>query len=249
MRAPAPHHPSAERLATELGHEQRGEEVLVSPGNAEVTPTEGGVLLGMSRPQVRKLMDRGLLDFRKVGSHHRIRVSSIRAFLESKRPRRREALADLAALQDELGLCSRLRLRGRPAACARHEPGFPFAEVEPGDEHWRMLDDALAGVPLPDEGDRHVLAAALAAEATVLCTANIKDFPAGAMRILGVEVQTPDQLLAHLITEYPPEMLSAHRAAVASLKGATDQSTIEALGRAGTTASAELMRHLLGFED
>ena len=55
----------------------------------------------MSRPQVRMLMDRGLLEFRKAGTHDRIRVSSIRAFLESERPRRREALADLAALQDE----------------------------------------------------------------------------------------------------------------------------------------------------
>lgn len=76
----------------------------MSPGNAEVTPTEAAVLLDMSRPQVRKLMDRGLLEFRKVGTHHRIRVSSIRAFLDAERPRRREALADLAALQDELGL-------------------------------------------------------------------------------------------------------------------------------------------------
>lgn len=82
----------------------RGEQILVSPGNAEVTPTEAAVLLGMSRPQVRKLMDRGLLEFRKVGTHHRVRVSSIRAFLESERPRRREAMADLAALQNELGL-------------------------------------------------------------------------------------------------------------------------------------------------
>jgi excisionase family DNA binding protein len=82
----------------------RGEEIVVSPGGAEVAPTEAAVLLGMSRPQVRRLMDRGLLEFRKVGTHHRIRVSSIRAFLESERPRRREAVAELAALQDELGL-------------------------------------------------------------------------------------------------------------------------------------------------
>ncbi len=78
----------------------RGEEILV-PGNDEITPSEAAVLLGMSRPQVRMLMDRGLLEFRKAGTHDRIRVSSIRAFLESERPRRREALADLAALQDE----------------------------------------------------------------------------------------------------------------------------------------------------
>ena len=95
---------TAELVSRWVDARARGEEVLVSPGNAEVTPTEAAVLLGMSRPQVRKLMDRGLLEFRKVGTHHRIRVSSLRAFLESERPRRREALADLAALQNELGL-------------------------------------------------------------------------------------------------------------------------------------------------
>jgi excisionase family DNA binding protein len=95
---------TAELVARLVDAWVRGEEILVTAGNAEVTPTEAAVLLGMSRPQVRKLMDRGLLEFRKVGTHHRIRVSSIRAFLDAERPRRREAMADLAAVQNELGL-------------------------------------------------------------------------------------------------------------------------------------------------
>jgi excisionase family DNA binding protein len=95
---------TAELVARLVDARVRGEEILVTAGNAEVTPTEAAVLLGMSRPQVRKLKDRGLLEFRKVGTHHRIRVSSIRAFLDAERPRRREAVADLAALQNELGL-------------------------------------------------------------------------------------------------------------------------------------------------
>lgn len=104
---------------------------------------------------------------------------------------------------------------------------FPLAEVEPGGEHWRVLDD----VPLPDEDDRHVLAAAIAAEATVLCTSNAKDFPAEAVELIGVKVLTPDQLLSRLVTEYQPQMLAVHRTAVTSLKGATDQSTVAALRR------------------
>jgi excisionase family DNA binding protein len=80
------------------------EDDVVTPRSAEVTPAEAAVLLGMSRPQVHKLLDQGLLPFRKIGTHHRIRVSSIRGFLAAERPRRREALADLADLQDELGL-------------------------------------------------------------------------------------------------------------------------------------------------
>lgn len=68
---------------------------------------------------------------------------------------------------------------------------FPFAEVEPAEKDFQ----ALADVWLPDEDDRHVLAAAVAAEATVLCTWNIKDFPADAAAAAGVEVLTPDELL------------------------------------------------------
>jgi len=85
----------------------------------------------------------------------------------------------------------------------------------------------LADTSLPDEEDRHVLAAALAAEATVLCTSNIKHFPAEVVAPLGFEVLTPDELLSRLVTEYEPQMLAAHRTAVASLNGATDESTVQ----------------------
>jgi excisionase family DNA binding protein len=95
---------TAELVSRVVDARVRGEEIIVSPGATEVTPTEAAVLLGMSRPQVRRLMDRDLLEFRKVGTHHRIRISSIRAFLESERPRRSQAMAELADLQNELGL-------------------------------------------------------------------------------------------------------------------------------------------------
>lgn len=121
---------------------------------------------------------------------------------------------------------------------------FPYAEVVPDEEHWRTLYD----VPLPDEDDRHVLAAALAVEATVLCTSNTKDFPADVVEALGVEVLTPDQLLGRLVVECGPQMLTVHRIAVASLKGATDESTVAALRRAGAPTTAGLIARLLGPE-
>lgn len=95
---------TAELVSRLVDARARGEEIVVTPGGTEVTPTEAAVLLGVSRPQVRKLMDRGQLEFRMVGTHHRIKVSSIRAYLDAERPRRRRALADLADLQNELGL-------------------------------------------------------------------------------------------------------------------------------------------------
>ena len=119
---------------------------------------------------------------------------------------------------------------------------FPYAEVEPDEEHWRMLHD----LSLPDEDDRHVLAASLAAEATVLCTSNTKDFPASLVAALGFEVLSPDQLLSRLVAEYGAQMLAVHRTAVASLKGATDESTVTALRRAGASTTADLIARLLG---
>ena len=70
------------------------------------TPIEAAALLGMSHPQVRALTDRGLLEYREVGAHRRIRISSIRAFLDVERARRSEAMAELVAVQNELGLTS-----------------------------------------------------------------------------------------------------------------------------------------------
>jgi hypothetical protein len=118
---------------------------------------------------------------------------------------------------------------------------FPYAEVEPTLEHYQRL----RAYSLPDEDDRHVLAAAVAAEATVLCTANTKDFPESVTASLGVETMTPDALPCLLITEFETRMLAAHAAAVASLRGATDGSTIRALRRAGAPAAAALMAGLL----
>lgn len=81
-----------------------GKHILVVGEADEVSPTEAAPLLGMSRPQVRKLMDKGLLQHRKVGTHHRITVASIQAFKDAERARSRAAMADLSDLQNELGL-------------------------------------------------------------------------------------------------------------------------------------------------
>jgi hypothetical protein len=48
---------------------------------------------------------------------------------------------------------------------------------------------------LPDEKDRHVLAAALAGHADCIITANLTDFPASVTDPLGIEVTHPDQFI------------------------------------------------------
>lgn len=95
---------TAQWLSELLDAKARGQEVMLTRGNAEVTPAEAAELLGMSRPQVRKLMDDGKLAFRKVGTHHRVRVASVRAFLEMERLHMEAGMEEFSRLQDELGL-------------------------------------------------------------------------------------------------------------------------------------------------
>lgn len=55
------------------------------------------------------------------------------------------------------------------------------------------------GLTLPDPKDRHVLAAAIRCNAAVIVTTNLRHFPDGALRPLGVTAQHPDEFIMHLI--------------------------------------------------
>ena len=71
------------------------------------------------------------------------------------------------------------------------------------------------GLALPDEKDRHVLAAAIECEADAIVTWNLKDFPKGEIESHGIEVWTPDDLLAGLLAgehDLVIEVMRAHRA-------------------------------------
>ncbi len=56
---------------------------------------------------------------------------------------------------------------------------------------------------LPDADDRHVLAAAIHADATVIVTRNLRDFPADRLNRSGVQAQHPDGLLLGLHQDHP----------------------------------------------
>ncbi|PXA03987.1 PIN domain-containing protein [Coraliomargarita sinensis] len=62
---------------------------------------------------------------------------------------------------------------------------------------------------LPDPKDRHVLAAAIASNADVIVTFNLKDFPEGVLQLHQVEAQHPDEFIRHLIDLHPDEVCRA----------------------------------------
>lgn len=95
---------TAELVALVIDARARGQQIVFTRADSEVTPNEATALLGMSRPQLRKLIDQGLIESRMVGSHHRIRVESIHEYLDAERERRSEALRSLSHVQNELGL-------------------------------------------------------------------------------------------------------------------------------------------------
>ena len=120
---------------------------------------------------------------------------------------------------------------------------FPDACVAPGGEHL----DRIARYDVPDDDDRDVMATALACGATIICTFNLSDFPEGVMGDLGLEAMEPDDLFAMLIDDHLPEMLSAHRQAVADFPGATDGSTLAALRASRAPGTAKRMAEALGI--
>jgi hypothetical protein len=91
---------------------------------------------------------------------------------------------------------------------------LPGAEVR-GYEH------RIAGLVLPDAGDRHVLAAAIEAKASILLTFNLADFPPEALAVHGVVPRHPDDFLCELHTSDPDAVEAGVDAARQNLRVTT----------------------------
>lgn len=82
----------------------RGEVLEVESLPAELTTGQAADLLGVSRPTVVNLVDRGELPARKIGTHRRLRVADVLAYRAGAREHRRAALDELTAVSEDLGL-------------------------------------------------------------------------------------------------------------------------------------------------
>ena len=87
-----------------LEHMARGKGVAVTPLHAELTTRQAAELLQVSRTHLVQLLDEERIPYRKVGSHRRVRVEDILAYRRETESRRREALDELTARDQELGL-------------------------------------------------------------------------------------------------------------------------------------------------
>ena len=88
-------------LADFLDRLSTADAVTVLADDAEVTPEDAAGILGISRPLVRRRMDVGLLPFRRVGAHRRIRLADVLALRAREEPIR-QAMEALAADTEDL---------------------------------------------------------------------------------------------------------------------------------------------------
>jgi len=69
----------------------------------------------------------------------------------------------------------------------------------------------IAGLTLPDAKDRHVLATAIQAQAAVIVTYNLRDFPISELAKVGVEAWPPDEFVEYLLNAEIDAALDAIR--------------------------------------
>lgn len=77
------------------------DQVALLADDAEVSPEDAATILGISRPLVRRRMDAGMLPFRRIGAHRRLRLSDVLDLKRREAPVR-AALEELQADTEEL---------------------------------------------------------------------------------------------------------------------------------------------------
>ena len=93
------------------------------------------------------------------------------------------------------------------ATQARHAMNEAFAEATV--ENYDHIGEGLG--KLPDEDDRHVIAAAIKSKADLIITENLRDFPKTVLASYGIEAKSSDEFIADAIDLNPSLAIAAIR--------------------------------------
>ncbi|HYH83135.1 MAG TPA: helix-turn-helix domain-containing protein [Longimicrobium sp.] len=91
-------------LVVILGEFAKGRAVALSRVEVEVSTQRAADLLNVSRPYLVRLLEKGELPFRMVGSHRRIRLADVLDYRARLDAAAEEAYAELVAQAQELGM-------------------------------------------------------------------------------------------------------------------------------------------------
>jgi hypothetical protein len=142
-------------------------------------------------------------------------------------------------------------LRNRPDITrAQIERTRRLMEAEIDDAVVEGYEHLIASLTLPDAYDRHVLAAAIHCGATVVVTANLRDFPTPILTSFGLVAEHPDAFLLRLLNADPELGLAAFEELCANRKNPaqTPREITELLRRQGLTATAAALNERIDAE-
>lgn len=105
----------------------------------------------------------------------------------------------------------------------------------------------IAHLALPDENDRHVLAAAIKANANLIVTNNIKDFPQEYLQSFSLIAKTADDFLTDVIDLNQEQAVAAFKEMVLNKKNPKQDEfeVLNLLRKAGLTGTADYLHTLL----
>lgn len=105
----------------------------------------------------------------------------------------------------------------------------------------------INNLTLPDPKDRHVLAAAIKANAHIIVTHNLKDFPEEYLCTFDLKAQLPDDFLTDIIDLNPDQAIRAFKEMVLNKKNPDldEYEVLDCLRRVGLKNTADYLHALL----
>ena len=105
----------------------------------------------------------------------------------------------------------------------------------------------IGGLTLPDPKDCHVLAAAIKANANLIVTNNLKDFPRDYLSQFGLRAKSADDFLADTIDLNPQTALEAFRRLVLNRRNPEmdEYAVLQALRNNGLKDTADYLHALI----
>lgn len=91
-------------LASILKATSQGKPISIVPIETEMTTQAASELLGCSRPHLVSLLEKGEIEYIKVGKHRRLKYEDVLSYKKSMKAKQKEYLIELMKGDEELGL-------------------------------------------------------------------------------------------------------------------------------------------------